>query len=245
MPAKKKIIFGLLLASISVNASAAEFKSENVQATLLELYTSEGCSSCPPAEKYLNSLKSDKNLWKEIIPLAFHVDYWDYLGWRDRFAKPEHRLRQENYATLHQQNTIYTPAFFINGKPWRRGLFSGEPSAQNAETGVLAVKFENRQISASFTPLKTANKSWILNVALLGFGLQSNIQAGENQGRVSQHEFVVLHQQSSASTDKTWSFKLDTHAVISAEQYALVAWVTAVNDPRPVQAVGGYLKDYR
>jgi len=245
MPKQNQIIYGFLLSSIILNAAAAEFKSESAQATLLELYTSEGCSSCPPAEKYLNSLKSDKKLWKDIIPLAFHVDYWDYLGWRDGFAKPEHRIRQENYAALNQQNTIYTPAFFLNGKPWRRGLFDREPSGNHVAAGVLSVKFANSQISASFAPLKTASNSWILNVAILGFGLESDIRAGENQGRVSQHEFVVLHQQSRVSHDKTWSFALNTIDMLAAEQYALVAWVTAANDPRPVQAVGGYLDDFK
>ena len=63
---------------------ATTFESGVTRTTLLELFTSEGCSSCPPAEKWLSQLKSNPDLWKKIVPIAFHVDYWDHLGWRDR-----------------------------------------------------------------------------------------------------------------------------------------------------------------
>src|SRR4029077_9083235 len=62
------------------------FESGDTQSSLIELFTSEGCSSCPPAEKWLSALKSSSDLWKKAVPVAFHVDYWDHLGWRDRFA---------------------------------------------------------------------------------------------------------------------------------------------------------------
>ena len=77
---------------------ATVFETGNTQSTLIELFTSEGCSSCPPAEKWMSGLKSNQDLWKKIIPVTFHVDYWDHLGWRDRFAKPEFTSRQQRYA---------------------------------------------------------------------------------------------------------------------------------------------------
>ena len=99
--------------------SSVTFTSPVKQSTLLELYTSEGCSSCPPADQWLSTLKNDKKLWKEIVPIAFHVDYWDYLGWKDEFSKAEYTQRQRNYARWHNLGTIYTPGFVQNGKEWR------------------------------------------------------------------------------------------------------------------------------
>jgi len=67
--------------------TAVTFTSPSQQTTLLELYTSEGCSSCPPADQWLSTLKNNPRLWKEIIPVAFHVDYWNDLGWKDEFSR--------------------------------------------------------------------------------------------------------------------------------------------------------------
>ena len=93
--------------------------SSNTQVSLLELYTSEGCSSCPLADRWVSSLKDDPKLWKEFIPLSFHVDYWDYIGWKDRFASPAYSRRQKQYAQQGAVSTVYTPGFLNNGQEWR------------------------------------------------------------------------------------------------------------------------------
>src|SRR5437867_5566462 len=87
------------------------FESGDTQSSLIELFTSEGCSSCPPAERWLSALKSRSDLWKKAVPVAFHVDYWDHLGWRDRFAKPEFTSRQQRYAAAWGGDSVYTPGF--------------------------------------------------------------------------------------------------------------------------------------
>jgi hypothetical protein len=92
---------GLLL------ASAAQVTAEPV----VELYTSQGCSSCPPADELLAMLTSDPR----ILPLALHVDYWDYIGWKDQFARPEFAERQRDYAREIGSRTIYTPQLIIAG----------------------------------------------------------------------------------------------------------------------------------
>ena len=98
---------------------AVSFKSATEQTGMLELYTSEGCSSCPPADSWLSSLKNEDGLWREFIPLAFHVDYWDYIGWKDRFASPKNSNRQRQYARGQSLKTVYTPGFLYNGEEWR------------------------------------------------------------------------------------------------------------------------------
>ncbi len=85
------------------------FESGDTQSSLIELFTSEGCSSCPPAEKWISALKSSSDLWKKTVPVAFHVDYWDHLGWRDRFAKPEFTARQQRYAAAWGGDSVYRP----------------------------------------------------------------------------------------------------------------------------------------
>lgn len=94
-----KRLFSLALTCLFLpfTVSAAQtWANDGSPATVVELFTSEGCSSCPPADRVLGSLKEESGLWEEVIPLAFHVDYWDYLGWKDRFARTEFSVRQRN-----------------------------------------------------------------------------------------------------------------------------------------------------
>src|SRR5690348_8781739 len=92
-----KLVCGGLLASYSPaqGAEVFHFESGDTQTPLLELYTSEGCSSCPPAEAWLSQLKKSPKLWKDFVPVSFHVDYWDYLGWKDPFAMKAYSRRQQ------------------------------------------------------------------------------------------------------------------------------------------------------
>lgn len=241
MPVTHRILLCLCLVLIAKPAAAIGFKSSSQQATVIELYTSQGCSSCPPAEEFLNSLKANNLLWKSYFPLAFHVDYWDYLGWKDRFAKPQHRVRQEAYANINHQRTIYTPGFYVNGAPWRRGMFERTPPLSKNETGMLSVDLQEARLKAEFRPVKPTGSELVLNVAIVGMDLKTDIQAGENSGRHSNHEFVVLHQQSLTSRDGYWQLTLTNTHFEETRRLALVVWVSREDDPRPLQAAGGYI----
>ena len=92
------LFIALLLQVQNVSADAVAFESSTEQVGLLELYTSEGCSSCPPADEWLSQLKENPGVWSQFIPIALHVDYWDYIGWKDRYASPSHAQRQRQYA---------------------------------------------------------------------------------------------------------------------------------------------------
>jgi len=93
---------------LSLSASLAVAQSNPV---VIELYTSQGCSSCPPADRLMNDLST----WDDVIALALHVDYWDYIGWKDSFADPAYTERQKAYAHVGQRRMIYTPQFIVNG----------------------------------------------------------------------------------------------------------------------------------
>lgn len=234
----------LLLISSSIAAEDILLQTSDTQNTIIELYTSQGCNSCPPAEHLLNSYKQKTNVWRQFIPMAFHVDYWDYLGWKDKFAKPAFGIRQRKYANLQRRSTVYTPAFFVNGKNWRPGLFNkGLPEHTNKKTGKLKLHINKKTISASFMPFKPDKQRLHLNLALLGMGFTTNIKTGENAGRLSPHEFVVLNHQEYPDQNKRWNIAWPFNNPASATQYALAAWVSTVDNLTPIQATGNYLPD--
>lgn len=214
----------------------------DTQNTIIELYTSEGCNSCPPAEHLLNTYKEKTNTWHNIIPIAFHVDYWDYLGWKDKFAQAAFGTRQRHYAQIQRRTTVYTPAFFVNGKNWRPGFFyKGLPEQSHEKVGKLKVRINQHKLQAFFEPVTSITQPLHLNIALLGMGLKTQIKAGENKGRLSHHEFVVLHHQQHTSKNKRWSISLPQRTNIKAPQYALAAWISTESNPTPIQATGTYL----
>src|ERR1700677_1386741 len=90
----------LLNSNGSLANGLLDLKSSPLQQNLVELYSSEGCSSCPPAESWGGSLRQDSGLWKKFVPVEFHVNYWDDLGWKDPYASNEFTDRQKNYAAL-------------------------------------------------------------------------------------------------------------------------------------------------
>ena len=98
-----------LAAGASQNSCGAE--SGAWVTPVVELYTSEGCSSCPPADRWYSSLKTQHGVESQAVIQAFHVGYWDYIGWVDRFASPAYTARQRQIAQWNNQRSIYTPQF--------------------------------------------------------------------------------------------------------------------------------------
>lgn len=245
MPLFKSMRWLLLSLLAGNGVQAAEvlaFDSGVAQTRLIELYTSEGCSSCPPAEAWLNSQTQQAELWKTLIPVAFHVDYWDYLGWKDRFARAEYSARQRRYAGLQRVRTVYTPAFIVNGVGWRRGWFDKTVPTAGKSVGRLQVQVDDDAVvQARFEPLQPVAEPLQLHLALLGMGLSTQIKAGENRGRHAQHDFVVLALQSVSGTGANWRTRLPRASAPGASGYALAAWVSAADDPSPLQATGGFL----
>lgn len=235
-------IFILSIAAGGAMAADAEFSSGPERTVMIELYTSEGCSSCPPAERYLNGYADHPALWTRYIPLAFHVDYWDYLGWKDRFSQSHYSQRQRQYAGLGHVRGVYTPALIANGRAWRPGLLKKDPVPGTEPGGTLRVAVAGQQVSASFEPAVSATGPVKLNLALLGMGLSTEIKAGERAGRLAPHEFVVLGHKQASGSGPAWQTTLPTIAETGARRLALAAWVSRPDDPTPLQATGGYLR---
>lgn len=234
----------VLAMGLSAGSAAGElrFASGPGRNVMVELFTSEGCNSCPPAEAFLNDFQTHPDLWRRYVPLAFHVDYWDYLGWTDRYADPRHAERQRRYARQGGVRTVYTPAFIVNGRAWGvSGSRAALPSG-GAPAGVLEVRMRDQAFEAQFKPAEPSADTFELHLAVLGMGLTTDIRAGENKGRQAAHEFVVLAHTNFAASSNQWRGSVpavrDTHG---ARRLALVAWVSARGDPTPLQATGGYL----
>ena len=217
------------------------FASGRNRTNLLELYTSEGCSSCPPAEAWLSKLKNDPGLWRDFVPVAFHVDYWDRLGWRDPFAAKAWTARQYQYSARWKSSSVYTPGFVLNGREWRNSSLPG-PSSETPGTLKLIVH-ENDGVSATFAPATADSRKYELHLARLGTELKIDVKAGENSGRKLQHDFVVLGLTSNGLAAGAAEMRLPAAEKQTAEaRNAVAAWITEAGQIEPIQAVGGWLR---
>ncbi len=215
---------------------------------VLELYTSHGCSSCPPADRWLRGFADRDNLWAEVVPLAFHVDYWDWIGWKDRFADPGHTERQKTYRRFGALRSVYTPGFVLNGREWK-GWFSGQelPIEPGPPVGRLSIQgAPGKGVSVEFSPHRLASDSSLIpHLAVLGFGLASAIGAGENSGRTLEEDFVVLGATNGIPRKLAPMLKwhLDWPDLVSADtaRRSVVVWISREEDPTPLQAVGSWL----
>jgi hypothetical protein len=164
-------------ATAVAQASPRRARSGARRASLLELYTSEGCSSCPPADEQIDSLAARSPA--PFIALAFHVDYWDEIGWPDRFASPRWSARQRARSA-----SLYTPELMLDGREASRGRLLPAPSSQPARAQ-LELEIDGAQVKAR------ASGGRRLFVAVTESGLVVHVAAGENRGRTLRHDHVV------------------------------------------------------
>jgi hypothetical protein len=163
---------------------------------VVELYTSEGCSSCPPADRWLSKLKADSS----TVALAFHVDYWDRLGWKDRFASPSYTQRQAMQQASNGARFGYTPQVVVDGadrKDWSD--LSSPPAAPKRQTATVALTLtrDGERFNATVLPLASTAKAAAAPIRLAAYwavteqGHVTAVKAGENQGVTLTHDFVV------------------------------------------------------
>jgi hypothetical protein len=151
---------------------------------VVELYTSEGCSSCPPADRWLSTLKGRS----DVLPLAFHVDYWDRLGWVDRYASREATSRQYELARLAGNSGVYTPQVVAAGRDWR--VWPKLPDAKPSAAPVLKLEREGERVQLTVEP-DAANRRLAGYWAVTEDDHQSRVSAGENAGETLRHDHVV------------------------------------------------------
>lgn len=237
----------LFFTASDVNAATPTlYESADEQVSILELYTSHGCSSCPPADAWLSKLVDRPGLWDEFIPLAFHVDYWNDLGWPDRFASKTFTDRQREYARQGYLSSVYTPGFVLRGDEWR-GWFmrrSPELESKNVVGKLFLELLDDSRVLIRFKPQEPLDPARLtVHLAIVGFGLSTDVGAGENRGRELEEDFVVLGYRSAghSSSSAEWDLALPTVVPARTTRRAIVAWVSVDADPAPRQAVGGWL----
>ncbi|MGQ0542705.1 MAG: DUF1223 domain-containing protein [Blastocatellia bacterium] len=163
---------------------------------LIELFTSEGCSSCPPADRALTFLHEKQPVAEaDVIALSFHVDYWNYLGWRDEFSSSEFSQRQEEYARQFKLSSNYTPQMVVDGTAEFVG--SNQDKATNAikkavseKKGKAALTLAEGKIKITLSDLPKTEGSTIF-LAIAEDDLSSNVTRGENSGSILRHSAIV------------------------------------------------------
>ena len=188
----------------------------------------------------MTSLKTEPRLWQDFVPVAFHVDYWDHLGWRDPCAAKTWTDRQADYSVRWKSESVYTPAFALDGKEWHQGALT----AATDQVGLLKVVLNGDRLTASFKPAEGGARRFDIHVAQLAFAASSDVTAGENSGRKLIHDFVVVGLTNETLKNGAKELKLAPPSIKSKadSRTALAAWVTLAGQIEPVQAVGGWLQ---
>jgi hypothetical protein len=173
-------------------------------AALVELYTSDGCSSCPPADRWLSTLSG--RFGERVVPLSLHVNYWDYLGWKDPYAQRRFSERQRKLSLLQRMALVYTPQVVVQGhdfRGWNSAAFDAEVHRINGRPAAAALAVEIRAAGPAglvagvrgevLDPAQRADAA--LYIAAFQNRLHSDVAAGENEGRRISHDYVVLQWQ--------------------------------------------------
>ena len=201
------LLFALLALSVgAAQAVQCSAKSPANTVALVELYTSEGCDSCPPADRWLSSLGPRGFAPDRVVPLALHVDYWDYIGWKDPYARQAHSARQRKMARLARAAMVYTPQVLLRGQDFR-GWREGPDSAFAAAVAKINARPAKARISLTLdtrrkdafeveavaeldgTPVNALHQ---LFLGAFENKLVTEVKAGENRGKTLPHDYVVL-----------------------------------------------------
>jgi hypothetical protein len=203
------ILIGILIAALgmlavsTVQAAKCDARSGEQTAALVELYTSEGCDSCPPADRWLSSLGTRGYAPQRVVPLSLHVDYRDYIGWKDPYARRQLSGRQRKLTQLQRLAFVYTPRVMLQGRDfrdWRGSAFGHAVARINATAPKARLALEIQAVDqgalavhAQAELLDGARKDdAALYLAAFENKLSSNVTSGENRGSTLGHDYVVL-----------------------------------------------------
>jgi hypothetical protein len=218
-------------------APVCSAQSGSTVPTVIELYTSEGCNSCPPADRWLSGLKARP----EVVALAFHVDYWDSLGWKDRFAQPQFTQRQNATQRTSGARFAYTPQVIVDSRdaPNWSALQAATLQPRTPATVGLKLDHDAGGLALTVSPGAGAPARLSGYVAVVDDGMQTHVGAGENRGETLRQDGVVrelLPWNLVAAQPATLRFT----STAPLEPGATRHWVAVATDGiygRPVQAV--------
>ena len=245
--ARRSAVVGLAALSVGLmqgaKATTCEARSPLTVVPVVELYTSQGCSSCPPADAWLSRLRNEP----QAIALSFHVDYWDYLGWKDRFAQPLFSKWQTAQLAVNGARNPYTPQVVINGidapRWYQQRATAVIGGATKAASVSLQLQREGGQYQAKIVGLSNAPARLAAYWAVTEGPHQTAVKAGENGGETLSHDFIVreLHPVSAwpagPSGQHTLSFTPSTTALETSLARHVNLVVTDAQTGRPLQAI--------
>lgn len=238
------IFFAGSIAAAQSNSRKLIASSGTARVHLVELYSSESCSSCPPADQKAGTFRNSPELFKTFVPVVFHVDYWNDLGWVDGLSSNSMTRRQRDLAQTWPKPGVYTPAFVADGNEWKGWSNSGIPNSAK-QTGISLDVFRNASgefdIAAGGLASSGQGERFVIRIALLGVGLSTAVTSGENSGRTLAHNFVVLNWDAKEITNASphASFRLVARG--NPPKSAIAVWIERVGSPAPLQATGAYL----
>ena len=224
----------LLPATALAVPSACEVVSGDKLTPVIELYTSEGCSSCPPADQWLSNLKG-----KPVVAQAFHVAYWDYIGWKDAFANHAFTVRQKDVAATNHLNGIYTPQLVRNGRDWsdwRQPLRAIDFDTPARATITMRQSEGVGAFEARVTP-SAAGGPWTAYWTVTEHNHNSRVKAGENAGEFLKHDFVVRQYAPVGRYEGAQTLKFYAIAAQAEHPRQINLIVTDVQSGVPLQAV--------
>lgn len=186
---------------------------------VLELFTSQGCSSCPPADKLLKDVKSDN-----IIALSYHVDYWNYIGWKDPFSKESYTNKQRQYGTKFYSSTIYTPQLVINGREHFVGSNNRKLQQKISEYSKVKLKSQlnvsdalvnENKVSFSYD-IKNLQQKNNLRIVLVIDERKTSVKRGENRNRTLVNNNIVVAEQKFKITEASGNGSIIIPEIVEA-----------------------------
>ncbi len=246
-----KIWLGLMSILFSLNVTAQSYLnfekiSDEKSPIFIELYSSQGCSSCPPAEEWLSSFVDNGELWNTYFPVSFHVTYWNYLGWKDPFSDRRYSQRQYDHLSLLNIRQVYTPQFVVNSSEWR-GWFNRDYDSlkqiKREKAPKLNLEIKSGKVTAILDDSVAVDSSYKFHLAIVGSGFSTKVTRGENRSKQLKQDFTVLDVQTfTRGADSTFSGSVKPLPKISieAKRLAWVGWVE--HKGKVVQAVGDWIE---
>ena len=236
-------VFRRALLAIAVACiSSFSYAQQSNGFAVVELFTSEGCSSCPTAEKVLAEIGNEHK--PNVYVLEFHVDYWNHLGWKDVFSDHAYSLRQQQYTSLLHLNSAYTPQAIVNGKQEMVGsdkaaltaAIKNGLSRNNANQLHITAHASGNNVTVYYT--LSDKKDQVLNVTIVQKATEMNVRSGENSGRTLKHTNVVRSFKVINSPENAGTVTITLPAGVQAKDCMIVAYTQQKDNWNTTAATG-------
>lgn len=229
-----KKLLAFFITIVTIQTATAQTKTALPPFAIVELFTSEGCNTCPPADELLKKIQAaaDKNK-QPVYTIAYHVDYWNKLGWKDPYSKLQFTYLQQNYTSALNEKEMYTPYMIVNGQYAFNGSNQSKadeaieralkiPAAYNISIKKDSVANDTLYISYQSS---AASVDASIKVLLLESGLKSVVTSGENKGKTFLHDNVCRAYQSKTLSSKTGQVKISLKNITLSKGVSVIAFV--------------------